>query len=366
MYRYDPVFNDYINRLTNYKKINKIPEKQLLKYANTFYQNQSDKITHVRVKGEPLYSQSFKGKMYIGKSIIVLGDQNTNNFPDIGSYPFEKLSKYFPVFYLEKLRYNSGTSQILSGIRNIDENLGLSGTEALINDIKTSYNQSEYFKAITSTLNTSNDVNSGILNILNSPLALFYQGRQIYNHFDLVGNHGIEVLINMYKNQDPTHRQSFYNFTDPTSGKPIIMEKSAMKQFLIGCFESLENKELAIAKLDDYIENTTQRLYQDSVNKLLAKMNEKEANPDAFFSEVGGLGFFSWVSDSRVVVDGLVFDKDIRGFSNSVNSSLDELKSMLLNQRKHLKEFIEKVLSLGEKIFEKDEELAAIINKAGV
>ena len=368
MLNYDEDFSKKIQEKFNTTKPETININKLLAFASEYYDKNSRNITHVRVKGEPLYAQSFPGKYYPGKNIEVLsvGDYHqTMEFPDISRYPLEELAKYSPLLRLEKLKYDAGVNMLIGGLRYTGGKYSTIEANAFFDEMISLYEDKEYRRMFTKSFDVTSRMLAGAGLLFSSFSGSVSQGVQIKKAFPQAGFHSIELLAELYA-QKSHEIQSFYNFVDISSGEIIILERTAIKQFIIGCFQALEQKEKSIAELDRYIESAVGALYNEALLELHKKINRKEANPESFYNEVGPVytGYSIW-GRSEVIIDSVHFERDFDSMKKSVYAPLYTMRETLEHQRNHLQKFIHKVLALGEEVFKVDEELAVIIRKLG-
>lgn len=360
---FDNNFYQSVEKKFKTNNIYSIDEKKLLAFAADYYEENSRNITHVRVKGEPLYTQSFPGKFYPGKNIQILEpSEATKEFPDVSTYPLKGLAKFSPLFRYEQLKYDFGVSQIIGSLRYIDEKFDDTAKASVYFDDQLKlWNDKEYWKLFKETFDITSRLAAGAGGLISNPFGAGHQFIQINKHQSQMHYHSIDFLSELYVKQVP---KLYYQNVDGSSGETILLEKQSIKEFIIGCYQALEMKINCIEELDNYIENTVNSLYDEALRDLNKKLDQKEANPEAFNQEVGAVsaGFFG---RGTVVIDSLSFERDFESMRNSVTQPLYKMREALELQKIHLEKFIHKVISVDEKMFELDEELAAIIRKIG-
>lgn len=365
MAAYDPSFRREIRDKYKTKDVTKLDDKQLTTLASSYYEKTLANITHVRVKGEPLYVQSFPGKFYPGRNIEVLSKgEGVAEFPDVSTYPFKEHAKYNPFLRFEQMRYEKGINTVIGGLRYAGEKYP-TAVEAnkFLDEIATLHGEGKYGTIAKETLGITSRMLAGTGFLLSTFRAAGYQGVQVYSTADQMKFHGIHTLADLYSEKGP---QLYYNFVDRGSGQPILLEKSTINQFIVGCYEALELKESSITDLDRYMEHTVKYLYNDALQELHKKIDRKEANPRAFYQEIGPVYTgVSILGKSEVVIDSLTFERDFESLKESVIEPLYAIRDSLVHQKTELEKFLQKVISLGEKTFEADEELTVIIRKIG-
>ncbi len=363
MFEFDDKFQRKVMDKFKDRELFEIDEKKLLAFAADYYEENSRNITHVRVKGEPLYTQSFPGKFYPGKNIQILEpSEATKEFPDVSTYPLKGLAKFSPFFRYEQLKYDFGVSQVIGSLRYIDEKFDDTAKASVYFDDQLKlWNDKEYWKLFKETFDITSRLAAGAGGLISNPFGAGHQFIQINKHQSQMHYHSIDFLSELYVKQVP---KLYYQIVDGSSGEIILLEKQSIKEFIIGCYQALEVKINCIEELDNYIENTVNSLYDEALRDLNKKLDQKEANPEAFNQEVGAVpdGFFGI---GTVVIDSLSFERDFESMRNSVTQPLYKMREALELQKTHLEKFVNKVVSVDEKMFELDEELAAIIRKIG-
>ncbi|RID83710.1 hypothetical protein D1953_15545 [Peribacillus asahii] len=356
---YDRKFQEHLSK--SGVNIEQIKEEDLKKEVYSYYSNEIAEVNHIRVKGEPLYSQKFKGSLYVG-NITVLGDRNTPEFPDVTQTGFVGLGVLNKA---QEMMYNYAINQVIGGLQELDDQLGPEKGPEAVDTIVSNLNDGKYWNAGLEGLNViglSNQLQAGLASLMMAPKPLLQTVIAVLQHRNQLENHSISMLIKLF-NADL--KESYFNFVDSSTGKTVLVEQESIKKFIAKCNAALEQKKLSITWFNNFVDEIGYDIYRDDKDTLLKLMSEKEKSPSAFYNEAEGF-WMSLLNGTMIVVDSVVFDKNIRELNNSVFDSLLEAKEIIENEIEHLEKFIEKTLKLGKVAFEKDKELGSLIKRLGV
>lgn len=356
----DPDFKDYLAEKYRVADMHEISESKIVKEVKNYYGSQKHKVTHIRVKGEPLYVQSFPGKVYFGEKIITLGTRSgLEDFPDIGKYPAEiytELPAMAPFLAFDHFRYNLGVKGILGGVRELDQSLGLESSADLFE------NSGDYFGKLPPYLRagaTVTGVVGGTGTFLTSPglQRQVFIGIQKKGQVDLHYYHNFLEFYEKYYNAE----MPLYMIADPVSGEEILLEPVALYRFIAQCQLGLELKQDVLKEFKLYKDKTTEELYKDQQANLRRQMSEKESNPQGFMSAAFSGGAYAYANGYDMIAESLSFNKDFASIRADVLQPLEEIIETLKSEILHLEDFIDKYSKTYQKMFEKDEELKAYI-----
>ncbi|MFY4775781.1 hypothetical protein [Metabacillus sp. RGM 3146] len=240
--------------------------------------------------------------------------------------------------------------------------MGLSGVENAIANTK------EAFGIITSTADGKILAGSaglisgaGVLGMLLTSPGLAYQTGSIYGSKGQVGLHSLELLAELYS-QEAYNLNTVYVATDVISGEEIKLNPAMLYSFLAQCQLGLSDKEKVLKSLKQYLNEGIPDIQDEYKKKLLQKIIDKESNPGAFMVEVGkDKGFWSFIGEERTA-ESVQFDMLFDKVPASVTQPIEDLIAGIENEVKHLRSLLTKYVANVEKMFEKDDELASLIN----
>lgn len=360
--RYDLNFADFLRIHTGEVDPNKIKEETITALARDFYKEQSKVISHTRVKGDPLYSQSFPGKLYIGEQIHYIGDLETRDFPDVGQYPLSNLAKYSPHLTLDKLRYESKVGSLFWLVRETDQRFGSEGVEYVMTNwqdiLRRSAARPEGQLALgasgTYLLYTAQQA-------LRSP-GILYQSYEVKSNWHLVHNHTLDALISYYNEQHDT-KQTIYQVQDVISGEYVLLNKQDLREFGLRYEHAIEQKYLILQEMRTFLYQEIEDLYDGVKRDLNAKMTSLESSPGSIVStpkrSTGGVlgGSFS---DFRTL-DRIEFDRSFKPMDEAITNPVYNVINQIENEINHLKSFVSSFQATYLEMFATDESIASSI-----
>ncbi|WEG15159.1 hypothetical protein PQ478_11470 [Alkalihalophilus pseudofirmus] len=362
MATYDREFNRYLVNHTGEFDTNKIKEETITALARDFYKEQSKVISHTRVKGDPLYSQSFPGKLYIGEQIHYIGDLETRDFPDVGQYPLSNLAKYSPVLTLDKLRYESKVGSLFWLVRETDQRFGSEGVEYVMKNwqdiLRRSAARPEGQIALgasgTYLLYTAQQA-------LRSP-GILYQSYEVKSNWHLVHNHTLDALISSYNEQHDT-KQTIYQVQDVLSGEYVLLNKQDLREFGLRYEHAIEQKYLILQELRAFLHQEIDDLYDEVKRDLNAKMTSLESSPGSIVStpkrSSGGVLGGS-LSDFRTL-DRIEFDRSFKPMDEAITNPVNNVINQIENEINHLESFVSSFQATYLEMFATDESIASSI-----
>ncbi|UKS65220.1 DUF6792 domain-containing protein [Rossellomorea marisflavi] len=352
----DSSFEQYLNG-EGYPNIRKIPQELMSKYIYDYYGEEVHKIVNYRQKGEPLYAQSFPGKMYLGKVVTFGEDSGVDDFVDVGSYPYEPGVMNLPLLY-DEISYNGRIERWLNDLGGIDErNGGIKGVEEL--------GQSP-FKLFVEASNTQTGKE-----IIFSPFRTFRdvifspgvwkQTSSIKDAWGQMDLHSLEIVLSSYDKEKSKARVRYVRL-DPVSNKQITLEPETLYQFLNRCELGLTEKKEVLNNLKNYESNIMTELYTKEQSEIIKKIDAKSASPQAFLIETNNqYGFWGKLGKDREA-RSVTFDEDFSPLDGRIKTPIIELISLFEEEISEMENFLENYKETYIKMFEKDEELSKYIN----
>jgi hypothetical protein len=340
-----------------------IKEETIIALARDFYKEQSKVISHTRVKGDPLYAQSFPGKLYIGQQIHYVGDLDIMDFPNIGEYPLTHLAKYSPIHYLDKLRYESNVSALFWMIRETDQRVGMEGVQYTMTNWKEVLSQSAKrpegrFALFVGAHELKNRASS----VLQSP-GTWYQAYDVWSNLDLVHNHSLSTLIDFY-NAQMHEKLTLFQVQDAISGKYVMLNKSDLKEFSLRYEHAIEQKYQIVQDLRAFMHQELDDLYDSVKRDLQTKMQALEASPGSLVSTPkrsysgGVLG--GSLSDFRTV-ERVEFDRYFEPIDESMTNPINDVIVQVENEINHLETFLSSFQATYNEMFDTDQSIASSI-----
>ncbi|MCM3490701.1 hypothetical protein M3689_15405 [Alkalihalophilus marmarensis] len=362
MAQYDTMFSTYLTNKTGVENPQTLKEETITALARDFYKEQSKVISHTRVKGDPLYSQSFPGKLYIGEQIHYIGDLETRDFPDVGQYPLSNLAKYSPHLTLDKLRYESKVGSLFWLVRETDQRFGSEGVEYVMTNwqdiLRRSAARPEGQLALgasgTYLLYTAQQA-------LRSP-GILYQSYEVKSNWHLVHNHTLDALISYYNEQHDT-KQTIYQVQDVISGEYVLLNKQDLREFGLRYEHAIEQKYLILQELRTFLYQEIEDLYDGVKRDLNAKMTSLESSPGSIVStpkrSTGGVlgGSFS---DFRTL-DRIEFDRSFKPMDEAITNPVYNVINQIENEINHLESFVSSFQATYLEMFATDESIASSI-----
>lgn len=344
---FDNGFYLYVQREHGIKEPKRLSPTILFSYAKTYYKDPARIIEHYRVKGEPLYAQEFHGSIYMGDRIHYLGDMETEDFTNIGTYPLSHLS-WVPLFKLEELRYNAGVNWLLKGMREFENDIGFEKAMEL--------QESPLGRFILGSRLTKDAILYG------GPLLIqpgfHHHVRQGILQRHQLEYHSIAHLSAPYGSSPTT---TFYNVLDPLSGLPIILNQEDLQHFLTRCQQVVDEKEQIIQELHAYASSHLLDSYQQAQYDLLVEMERWERQPEKFSSikkKGNGYGILGGLDGVRQPAT-LTFDTYFPPISSGVLGPVDEIRHLIQQEKDQLQQFISDMVATMDTLLEKDAFLAA-------
>ncbi|MCM3620202.1 hypothetical protein M3936_21835 [Sutcliffiella horikoshii] len=350
---FDEGFNRYLENSLGIKNPQTLPEKDLIQYTKEYYSEPAQIIEHVRVKGEPLYAQDFRGKLYIGSQIHYLGDLETEEFTNVAQYPFSHLS-WMPFFKLQELRYNAGISSFIEGFGNFDRKIGLEKAKEMY--------ESPLGRFILG-VNIAREANKSAKPILFNPY-FGYQLAQGYQQRDQLEYHGIAHLTELYRTG---HMKTYFNMLDPIGGMPILLDREELLLFMEKCQNGVGDKQQIIRELRGYIHSELEEIYSAVKFDIGMGISALEANPGVLLpkNRMPSYGILGGIPKERKA-RSIVFDESFEPIEHGVLGPLEEIIQTIEQEIKHLEKFIQDVVVTLDVLFDRDKELASTIRSAQV
>ena len=353
MYQFDEVFERHLRNRLGIARPSKLSEKDLIQYTKEYYSEPAQIIEHVRVKGEPLYAQDFRGKLYIGSQIHYLGDLETEEFTNVAQYPFSHLS-WMPFFKLQELRYNAGISSFIEGFGNFDRKIGLEKAKEMY--------ESPLGRFILG-VNIAREANKSAKPILFNPY-FGYQLAQGYQQRDQLEYHGIAHLTELYRTG---HMKTYFNMLDPIGGMPILLDREELLLFMEKCQNGVGDKQQIIRELRGYIHSELEEIYSAVKFDIGMGISALEANPGVLLpkNRMPSYGILGGIPKERKA-RSIVFDESFEPIEHGVLGPLEEIIQTIEQEIKHLEKFIQDVVVTLDVLFDRDKELASTIRSAQV
>ncbi|WP_368505303.1 DUF6792 domain-containing protein [Alkalihalophilus sp. As8PL] len=363
MASYDEEFGGFLEASTGTNNYSNIKEETIIALARDFYKEQSKVISHTRVKGDPLYAQSFPGKLYIGQQIHYVGDLDIMDFPNIGEYPLTHLAKYSPIHYLDKLRYESNVSALFWMIRETDQRVGMEGVQYTMTNWKEVLSQSAKrpegrFALFVGAHELKNRASS----VLQSP-GTWYQAYDVWSNLDLVHNHSLSTLIDYY-NAQMHEKLTLFQVQDAISGKYVMLNKSDLKEFSLRYEYAIEQKYQIVQDLRAFMHQELDDLYDGVKRNLQTKMQALEASPGSLVSTPkrsysgGVLG--GSLSEFRTV-ERVEFDRYFEPIDESMTNPINDVIVQVENEINHLETFLSSFQATYNEMFDTDQSIASSI-----
>jgi hypothetical protein len=350
---FDEEFRIYLKEKYGVSNFNKLSESQLIQYTKEYYNEPAQIIEHVRVKGEPLYAQDFRGKLYIGSQIHYLGDLDTEEFTNVAQYPFSHLT-WMPFFKLQELRYNAGVSSFIEGFGNFDRKIGLEKAKELY--------ESPLGRFILG-VNIAKEANQSAKPLIFNPY-FGYQLVQGYQQRDQLEYHGIAHLTELYRTG---HMKTYFNMLDPIGGMPILLDREELLLFMERCRNGVGDKQQIIRELRGYIHSELEEIYSGVKFDIGMGISALEANPSVLLpkSRVPNFGILGGIPKERKA-RSVVFDESFEPIEHGVLGPLEEIIQTIEQEIKHLEKFIQDVVGTLDVLFDRDKELASTIRSAQI
>ncbi|MDV2686103.1 DUF6792 domain-containing protein [Alkalihalophilus lindianensis] len=363
MGRYDLDFAEFLRVHTGEVAPHNIKEETIIALARDFYKEQSKVISHTRVKGDPLYAQSFPGKLYIGQQIHYVGDLDIMDFPNIGEYPLTHLAKYSPIHYLDKLRYESNVSALFWMIRETDQRVGMEGVQYTMTNWKEVLSQSaKRPEGRFALFVRAHELKNRASSVLQSP-GTWYQAYDVWSNFDLVHNHSLSTLIDYY-NAQMHEKLTLFQVQDAISGKYVMLNKSDLKEFSLRYEHAIEQKYQILQDLRAFIHQELDDLYDSVKRDLQTKMQALEASPGSLVSTPkrsysgGVLG--GSLSEFRTV-ERVEFDRYFEPIDESMTNPINDVIVQVENEINHLETFLSSFQATYNEMFDTDQSIASSI-----
>ena len=240
MFEYDKEFRDYLKGTYGQNFKRKLTEEDLKKEVYSYYNNEIAKVEHIRVKGEPLYSQKFKGSLYVG-NITILGDRSTPDFPDVTSMNFG-ITGLNPVNKVQEIFYNQAILKVIEGLKEIDDKMGPEKGQETVEHIITNLKNGKYWAAGLeggNLIGLSNQLQLGFASLLLAPQPFVEKTLAVIQYRNQFGNHDISLLIQLFNENS---KEPYFNFVDTSTGKTVLLKQESIKNFIMKCNEGLEKE----------------------------------------------------------------------------------------------------------------------------
>ncbi|WJV19091.1 hypothetical protein QU593_00860 [Rossellomorea marisflavi] len=352
----DSSFEDFL-REQGHNNPKELPPEKISEYVYDYYGEEVHKIINYRQKGEPLYAQSFPGKMYLGKVVTFGEDSVVDDFVDVGSYPYEPGVMNLPLLY-DEISYKGRIERWLNDLGGIDErNDGIKGVEELGQSpfklfVEASKTQTGK-EMIFSPFRTFRD-------IIFSP-GVWKQSSSIKDAWGQVDLHSLEIVLSSYDKEKSKSRVRYVRL-DPISNKQITLEPETLYQFLNRCELGLTDKKEVLNNLKNYESNIMTELYTKEQSEIIKKIDAKSASPQAFLVETKNqYGFWGKLGKDREA-SSVTFDEDFSPLDGRIKTPIIELISFFEEEISEMENFLENFKETYIKMFEKDEELSKYIN----
>ncbi|WP_078393458.1 DUF6792 domain-containing protein [Shouchella patagoniensis] len=354
----DADFNDFLTFQAGTSDIEKIPNDQLELFAREFYADQAQNITHVRVKGEPLYAQLIPNTFYAGNKIQYVGDMGAPEFPNLFESDTGKIGIFHNLLIpgktiLDKFIYNQSLNLTMNYFGHVGENNS-------VDDINDKLVQSKnravgIYNVLTPNQRIRLGIGAGATMLVGgvgalSNSAFANKAWDIYSargQFDL---HSISTLIEHYKTGEITT----YHL-EPGTSTHILVNQDVLFNALQSLETALEDKREAVQELLSYREWDVPELAFEYREKLNGIMSNKEANWPAFLSEAG----HSYGKNAIYKPTGVTFRREFDPLDNQVNENLDLMIELYQQDISELESIIDAYKETMHVLFDTDIELAA-------
>ncbi len=356
----DRRFMNFLTNKTGKTDLEKIPDDQLELHAREFYADEAQNITHVRVKGEPLYPQLIPNTFYAGNKIQYVGDMNTPEFPNL----FEADSGNRGIFYnlfmpgkpiFDKFVYNQSLNAAMNFLGYVGKNNSVGDVHNKLVESKSQavgiYNGLPPNQRIQLGIGTGAAMVVGGFGVLSNS-AFVNKAWDIYSAREQFDLHSISTLIEQYKTGEITT----YHL-EPGTSTHILVNQDILYSALLSLETALEEKREAVQELLSYREWEVPELAFEYREKLNGLMSNKEANWAAFLSEAG----HSYNKNALYKPTGVTFRREFDPLSHQVNENLDHMIELYQQDSRELESIIESYKATIDVLFDTDVALAARI-----
>ncbi|KQL56991.1 MULTISPECIES: DUF6792 domain-containing protein [Bacillaceae] len=356
----DADFNRFLISQAETSNIEKLPDDQLELHAREFYADEAQNITHVRVKGEPLYPQLIPNTFYAGNKIQYVGDMNTPEFPNL----FEADSGNRGIFHnlfmpgkpiFDKFVYNQSLNAAMNFLGYVGKNNSVGDVHNKLVESKSQavgiYNGLPPNQRIQLGIGTGAAMVVGGFGVLSNS-AFVNKAWDIYSAREQFDLHSISTLIEQYKTGEITT----YHL-EPGTSTHILVNQDILYSALLSLETALEEKREAVQELLSYREWEVPELAFEYREKLNGFMSNKEANWAAFLSEAG----HSYSKNALYKPTGVTFRREFDPLSHQVDENLDHMIELYQQDSRELESIIESYKATIDVLFDTDVALAARI-----
>ncbi|AIC92719.1 DUF6792 domain-containing protein [Shouchella lehensis] len=356
----DQDFGEYLIAKTSIADITQIPDDQLELHAREFYADEAQNITHVRVKGEPLYPQLIPNTFYVGNKIQYVGDMNTPEFPNLFETDSGKIGIFHNLFMpgkpiLDKFVYNQSLNAAMNFLGYVGKNNSVGDVHNKLVQSKSQavgiYNGLPPNQRIQLGIGTGAAMVVGGFGVLSNS-AFVNKAWDIYSAREQFDLHSISTLIEQYK----TGERTTYHL-EPGTSTHILVNQDILYSVLLSLETALEEKREAVQELLSYHEWEVPELAFEYREKLNGFMSNKEANWAAFLSEAG----HRYSKNALYKPTGVTFRREFDPLSHQVDENLDHMIELYQQDSRELESIIESYKATIDVLFDTDIALAARI-----